>query len=212
MFSAIFEVFSHPYMDLFATRTNTGFLCMFIWFWILWHGSKMLFSILGVFSVLTRFPPSFSKTGLVIGDAFYKSLLHHDSSSLASEGVVQIYWLLWWENLLCSLCCGVFGLAACWEVSHRFGDAATSCLEVVKRFVYKAGFLKEIVEVIVSDLRRSTACPYQKSDLAFSIGVMLWKEYFSMQGHFLQIADLFLSLWRVLKLSVSVAEGLSSFP
>ena len=99
VFDAICEVFSHLHIDFFLPKQTRNFLCMCVWFQVSWPGNRMLFNIPGTISVPTHFPLCSSKTGLVECEAFDKSLLGHGSSSLASEGVVRICWLLWWSKL-----------------------------------------------------------------------------------------------------------------
>ena len=53
-------------------------------------------------------------------------------------------------------------LATRQKIPQRSGDAASSCLEVVKQLLCKFGFMKEVAEVVSLDPRKSTACLYQK--------------------------------------------------
>ena len=107
--------------------------------------------------------PSFALPRQVLSsDGSEKFLLGLGSFFLLSEGVVcrscvssggRTSWApLSVESL---------GPATRQEVSQRYGDAVTLCMEVVKRVICKAYFSKEVAEVVIPDLRKSTACLYQ---------------------------------------------------
>ena len=86
-----------------------SFLYISLWFWIPWHGIKMLFNIHRMIPLPACFPICSSKTDLVEIDAFDKSRLGPEYllSGLGRNGS-QICWFIWPKNLLSSLCCGIF--------------------------------------------------------------------------------------------------------
>ena len=73
----------------------------------------------------------------------------------------QICWLFWWKNISSSPCCGIYMFILCQEVPLQSGEASSSRVEVTKHLVRKAGFSREVVEVVALDLSGSAAALYQ---------------------------------------------------
>ena len=99
------------------------------------------------------------------------------------------------------------GPATCQEVSWRSGDAATSCVEVVKQHVCKSGFSKEVAKVVTLDLGRSTACNYFYQGKWFRF--LRWCHGGNISPCKTTVPQIveFSYLWRELKLSFPAVKG-----
>ena len=94
--------------------------------------------------------------------AFNKSLCDPGSSTVTLESVACISSVLSGGRTPLAPCAvGSFSSTSRQEVLQGSGGAMTSHVEFVKLLGHKAGLLKEVVEAIANDLRRSTACPHQ---------------------------------------------------
>ena len=160
VFSAIYKVCSHPHVNLFATRANMKLplyifpvLDLIAW---KYDAFQHPWNNLGA----KTFPPFTFSRQYLLSNAFNKSLLGYGSSSLASEVVSKSIGFSVGRTFWAPFAVEPFSPAAHQKVSQRSWNAVSACMEVSKRLVCKAGFSNKVVEVIFSDLRRSTACLY----------------------------------------------------
>ena len=89
------------------------------------------------------------------------------------------------------------------EVSQRSRDAAFLCMEDVRWLVCKAGFLKEVAEVISSEWRRCTGCLYQRKWSRF----LHWHHGRNISPCRVTFPEFFLYLQNELKLLVPGVKG-----
>ena len=132
-----------------------SYLYTCLWFWIPWLWNRMPFSIHGTMSVLTPYPLRPSTAGIVKSDTIDMAPLDSSWSVLASKGEVR-------QSIVSSggrtsrapRAVELFGSATCQEVPLWPGDAASSRMKIIKHLV------REVVEVIASDLRGLTVSLY----------------------------------------------------
>ena len=160
--------YSHPHIDLFATRMNA--LYKVPHFFVIHPGSD---GMKGHLSILVRAPkhlylspiPS-SKMGICKSNTFSQSL--HDSCSLAlaTKGVVG--------DLLAFLVGEPILLPMLWNLLlqlhvQKFHKGGLELLHLCSwKLICKANFSKELAEVVAPDLRRSTICHYSTLLFKFS--------------------------------------------